>query len=362
VSGTHRVVFLGPSLALPQAREELEADFLPPVELGDVWRIAQERPAAIGIIDGFFHQVPAVWHKEILYALSRGIAVYGAASMGALRAAELGSFGMIGVGEIASDYARGELCADEVAVLHAPAEMGHRALSEPLVNIRATLATARREAVLSPAAAERVLTLARSLHYPQRAWPRLLEALAPSDAEAFSAWLPAGRVDQKRDDALAMLKRMRADAAVSPTITARPIPAFAETVLWQELIVRETRLRDILDEFLLLHPLPTEAGRAAALVRNEQYAAACAALAGASEWPTCCRRARLKRMTVGRHEPAERAGDSDRLLDWFFTERLGWPSDLDSFLLTRGWTDVRQVLRVAASEAAFLSSGAADCA
>ena len=37
------------------------------------------KPAAIGIIDGFFESVPSVWHKEILYAIHAGIPVFEAA-------------------------------------------------------------------------------------------------------------------------------------------------------------------------------------------------------------------------------------------------------------------------------------------
>ena len=48
-----------------------------------------------------------MWHKEILFALSEGIDVYGAASMGALRAAELDAFGMRGIGDVYSAYAEG---------------------------------------------------------------------------------------------------------------------------------------------------------------------------------------------------------------------------------------------------------------
>ena len=47
------------------------------------------RPPPILIIDGVFQSEPAVRHKEILWALSLGVPVVGAASMGALRAAEL---------------------------------------------------------------------------------------------------------------------------------------------------------------------------------------------------------------------------------------------------------------------------------
>jgi hypothetical protein len=88
------VVFLGPTLSHDDARDVLDAEYLPPAAHGDVLRAALRRPRAIALVDGVFERVPAVWHKEILFALSEGIHVYGAASMGALRAAELDAFGM----------------------------------------------------------------------------------------------------------------------------------------------------------------------------------------------------------------------------------------------------------------------------
>src|SRR4051812_15444582 len=97
----HRiVVFTGPTIAVSQAREILEADYRAPAKAGDVLIATRSHPDAIAIIDGLFESVPSVWHKEILFALSEGVRVYGASSMGALRAAELHGFGMIGVGDI----------------------------------------------------------------------------------------------------------------------------------------------------------------------------------------------------------------------------------------------------------------------
>ena len=81
-------VFTGPTLPPDEARNYLDAVFLPPVSQGDVYRVALKRPDAIGIIDGYFERVPSVWHKEILWAMKQGIHVFGSASMGALRAVE----------------------------------------------------------------------------------------------------------------------------------------------------------------------------------------------------------------------------------------------------------------------------------
>jgi hypothetical protein len=128
---------LGPSLPIHEAEEILSAVYLPPARQTDLLTAAINlRPDVIGLIDGVFLHSLSVWHKEILYALNHGILVYGASSMGALRAAETAEFGMIGVGEIYRQYASGELQDDdEVALAHASADQGHRKVSEPMVNI-----------------------------------------------------------------------------------------------------------------------------------------------------------------------------------------------------------------------------------
>src|ERR1700687_1751155 len=143
------IVFVGPTISSQEVSEVLDvsgmidAVCLPPASQGDVYRASLQWPSAIGIIDGYFERVPAVWHKEILWAMSQGIHVFGSASMGALRAAELAAFGMTGVGAIFEAYRDGLLeDDDEVAVAHGLAEDGYRPLSEAMVNIRATLAAA----------------------------------------------------------------------------------------------------------------------------------------------------------------------------------------------------------------------------
>ena len=94
------LLFVGPTLAAEKIAEAGSFVCLPPVAQGDLYRAALRRPRAIGVIDGYFSGAPSVWHKEILWAISQGIPVFGSASMGALRAAELHAFGMRGVGRI----------------------------------------------------------------------------------------------------------------------------------------------------------------------------------------------------------------------------------------------------------------------
>ena len=153
-------VFLGPTLPREAARLELDAHFLPPVSRG-CYRVARTHPFAIGVIDGNVERVPAVWHKEILWALSQRIHVFGGASMGALRAAELSTYGMRGIGGIYQDYQTGLLeDNDEVAVVHGDESTGYKVTSEAMVNIRATLRAAERAGAIRSDLRERLEGLA----------------------------------------------------------------------------------------------------------------------------------------------------------------------------------------------------------
>src|SRR5690349_12805349 len=107
------VVFVGPSLPPRLRPTEALWEWRPPVRQGELYRAALERPEAIGVIDGYFEVVPTVWHKEILWAMAQGIHVFGAGSIGALRAAELDAFGMRGIGQIYEMYRDGVLEDDE---------------------------------------------------------------------------------------------------------------------------------------------------------------------------------------------------------------------------------------------------------
>ena len=231
-------VFVGPTLAPEKVRAAGDFICLPPVAQGDVYRAVRDGARAIGLIDGYFEGVPAVWHKEILWALSQGVAVFGGASMGALRAAELCQFGMQGVGRIFEDFRDGRLeDDDEVAVLHGPAEVGYIALSEAMVNIRATLDRAVADGVNDAAAAAALVAHAKEMFYQQRGWEPLLgEAalvdLSPAAATALRDWLPEGRVDRKAEDGEAMLAAMatwRDDGAPAPAVDF----AFEWTEMWE---------------------------------------------------------------------------------------------------------------------------------
>ena len=227
------VVFLGPTLPHDEARTVLEAQYLPPAGHGDVLRAALRRPRAIVLLDGVFDTVPAVWHKEILFALSEGVHVYGAASMGALRAAELDQFGMRGVGAVYRAYADGTLeDDDEVAVAQADAEHGFRALSDSMVDVRATLDASVSNGIVAAPVAAAIAARVKSTFYPRR---RLVAALDRDDEahERLRAWLPRGWVLQKRADALELL-RVVGDDLVAGLEPFRPAWTLQRTRFWEE--------------------------------------------------------------------------------------------------------------------------------
>jgi hypothetical protein len=231
VAESRAIVFLGPSLAREVAREVFDCDFRPPAGRGDVLSAALEDPPAIGLVDGRFDSLPSVWHKEILWALSVGIPVYGAASMGALRAAELDRFGMCGVGRVYRAYRDGTLeDDDEVAVAHAGKDQGWRLLSDAMVDVRHLLMGAQREGVISPAEAGRLTTQVKSTFYGRRSLRGVLE-LDRDDHRRLQAWLLANPGSVKRQDVLELLRLLR-DRPASEVTAQSPAFAFSRTVFF----------------------------------------------------------------------------------------------------------------------------------
>jgi len=206
------VVFLGPSLDRQEALAILPADYRPPAARGDITRAVSDGARVIGLIDGVFFQESSVGHREILGALKKGVRVVGASSMGALRAAELHTLGMEGVGEVYRMYRDGVIVSDdEVALAFDPEAF--TALSEPLVNIRATLARAEEEGVIDHGTRDNLFSAASSLYYPARTYPRLVReakgSVDPGALARFAGWVEKGAVDLKRRDAVEALGRIR---------------------------------------------------------------------------------------------------------------------------------------------------------
>jgi hypothetical protein len=220
------LVYLGPTLPLAKAREILpNAIYRPPARQGDiVTDVVRFSPNRIILIDGVFRENLSPWHKELVYALQYpGVkAVYGAASMGALRAAELDWLGMIGVGRVYEWYRTGITEDDsEVALSYAMREGPDGPIyypnTVPLVDIRAGVQHYEQEFPLEPvalAAHEFLVAMAR-VYYGDRT-PAVCEQAWPSE---FGISFPC--IQQKALDAIEALTNFR---AYEPAPLKKPTP------------------------------------------------------------------------------------------------------------------------------------------
>lgn len=207
-----KAVFGGPSLSTQARQKAARAGFelLDPARRGDV-AVLIGRADIVVLLDGYFGWTLSVSHTEIRDALNSGVAIVGASSLGALRASELRSTSIIGVGWVFERYQEGTLWNDdEVALLHAPKELAYEPLTLPLVNLRATSDLLVTSALISPAESLRIVDAAKAISYKQRTWTSIRLALAGSIERTRSALisdlLQTHYVDQKKRDALCAIE------------------------------------------------------------------------------------------------------------------------------------------------------------
>ena len=254
------VVFVGPSLAGAPVAAPPGVAIEGPAAAGDVYRAARGGARVIGLADGVFEDRPTVWHKEILWALERGVRVIGAASLGALRAAECAPFGMVGIGRIFERARDGGIEDDsDLAVVHAPAELGWQPLTEARLNVRATLDAAVAAGVLSRRDGRALGVRAAETPFRRLTWAVLTEPLDAAARDRLTAWLPAGRIDLKRADALALL-----DAVAAAAGAPAPPPAgfrLAETRYWRAAVAWFERRGASADEEAVLDELRLDPAR-----------------------------------------------------------------------------------------------------
>ncbi|MDX2565389.1 TfuA-like protein [Streptomyces sp. TX20-6-3] len=202
--------FVGPSVPLKKMERFSGIRILPPIAGGDLLRLDCQPGDRVLIIDGYFGTRPAVKHKEILYILDRGISIYGASSMGALRAAELSNFGMIGHGRIFRDLCSGELDGDdEVSLLHGLEEEGFQPYTAALVNWRYALADSRDRILLPDEELQAFLSTAKETCFTERTLDNILRLAAARGVgdrslKLIQATLSASE-DYKQTDAIDLL-------------------------------------------------------------------------------------------------------------------------------------------------------------
>ena len=180
------LIYTGLSLPFDEAKEildshdDVEVIYKRPIKRGDLGIDLKEKPDIIGIIDGVFHQNAAVGHKEILSAINTGAKVFGASSMGALRASELDSLGMVGIGYCYNQYASGAIDSDDDVAVMLDSE-SLEALSVPLISMNYVFENAVSENILTQSEKDELTAIAKSTFYPKRNYADTLSKSGLSD-------------------------------------------------------------------------------------------------------------------------------------------------------------------------------------
>ncbi len=218
------VVYIGTSISHGDARKILDAEYRPPVRRNDISRLISSSPDIIGIIDGVFFDSASVAHREIIEALKRGITVIGGASMGALRASELDSYGMLGAGRIYEMYRLGIIESDdEVAVTFDAETM--QPLSIPLVNIRATAKAMQDAGVMTEEQVRSIIDTTRKMFYPDRNYQNIISECIKkgiiAEKEKLLDLFRKYEIDVKREDAVLVLEKIKEFSAVGKHTTAK---------------------------------------------------------------------------------------------------------------------------------------------
>ena len=209
------IIYTGLSLPFDEAKEildthdDVEVIYRRPIQRGDLAQALKQHPDIIGIIDGVFHQNSAVGHKEILNVMKNGVKVYGASSMGALRASELDTLGMTGIGYVYNQYASGEVDSDDDVAVMLDSET-LQPLSEPLINMKYVFTNAVSEGIISDSQKDELLTITKKTFYPKRTYAKTLaDSNLDNDTKGKLIDFIRESPDIKKEDAKELLETIK---------------------------------------------------------------------------------------------------------------------------------------------------------
>jgi TfuA protein len=211
------IIFLGPSLNHERARHIFQADFRGPAKKGDLLRISSvvDDTTIVCLVDALFLQdYPPSPIEVYQLMLNKNIKLFGAASLGALRAVELEKFGMIGIGKIFELYKKGKLTADdEVAVTFTEGE--HQLQSEAMIDIRFNLFLAYRNGIINEITKKTIAKVAKSIYFPYRNYIDILDqtekhypAIA-DDLKLFRTYIIKNRQSLKERDTIKLINYVK---------------------------------------------------------------------------------------------------------------------------------------------------------
>ncbi|ABR54336.1 TfuA domain protein core [Methanococcus vannielii SB] len=184
-----------------------DVDIYPPIKRGDLTFEKMKEYGVIGIIDGCFLQNTAVSHREILKIMENGVKVFGSGSMGALRASELDTYGMIGIGKVYYKYKSGIVFDDdEVAVTF---DENLNQITFSMVSFREMVNSALVEGIITKIDAQNIIDAGKNLYYPLRTYENAIKkaGILEDKKETLLNYLEK-QEDIKRKDAFEMISKI----------------------------------------------------------------------------------------------------------------------------------------------------------
>ena len=211
------IIFLGPSLSHEKARKIFQADFRGPAKKGDLLRASGDidDSTIVCLVDALFLQdYPPSPIEVYQFMLNKNIKLYGAASLGALRAVELEKFGMIGMGKIFELYKKGKLTADdEIAVTFVEGE--HQLQSEAMIDIRFNLFLAHRMGIINEITKKTIAKVAKNIYFPYRNYTDILDQTQKQypaiskDLKSFHTYIIKNRQSLKERDTIKLINYVK---------------------------------------------------------------------------------------------------------------------------------------------------------
>lgn len=210
------IVFCGPTISVDEASRIITADFKPPIKHGDLIScIYNDNPDVVVIIDGAFIDQLSLWHNEINEAINKGVTVYGASAIGAIRAAEMQKSGMRGVGEVFRMYSDGIIDADdEVLCDYSVINGTYNKKTISLVNLRHVLPNAVKESVIKQDQADSIILAVKSMFYKDRTISEITirclnqGIVNASESELLKEYISKSESDLQKNDAMECLEKI----------------------------------------------------------------------------------------------------------------------------------------------------------
>lgn len=206
------IIFLGPSLQINKAKKIIHADFRPPAKKGDFINLSLlSEKREIVLIDGVFLQDYPPTPIEVFQVINnKNFKVYGASSIGALRAVELEKFGMKGIGKIFELFKKNIVNSDdEIAVTF---DSDYNLLSEAMIDIRYNIFLGWRKGIIDKETKQIMIKLAKRIYFPFRTYENIIKKsrhLFPSKEKyisRFNEYIVVNKVSLKELDAIQALK------------------------------------------------------------------------------------------------------------------------------------------------------------